>query len=739
MRCLTTSPQGAQPGRMHPSATLCPRTHASRFPAAAVSLLCRLLLPSPAAVSCCRLLLPSPRSSARLLEAGSNKLSGTLPPSWSHLMFVNQLAFPANHISGTIPRDLMQSCVFLADLVLGHNRLSGTVPPKSQSGKGSGTLSIEHNLLLSGTLPSHLDLHTKLSFGFTRMSGTIPRDGLPALASLDMGFGYVRGFIPAQLSSLASIQSIQASGNKLSGTVPRVFGSRAMLTTLDLSYNRYSGTLPTQLGTFGSSLLSFTVDGQSAGARLSGTIPTEIGALVRLQSSFDLGFNNMSGSVPSEIGLLGSMRPHTLHSNSTALYLLGLEANRFSGSLPTQLGLLAPENCMIVRHRKSHAATTSRNLFACPLPALYHKCAEGHVACNYPNPLPPQPPQQPPPPTPPPPCPPTPPTGPPRLPPTPPPSSPLPHPPLTPLGVALLALLLLASVCLVAVLAIRRLHRRNEHLQLSRDRSNYDLRLLTHAATRVSDHGNAAGGIFSGTRRASGGGGGGGGGGHGAGGTHHAAGMHAAHAHTIPSGTPPRLGNCAQGIAQGSGGRHGSSHPAQAAGGQGNGLGGLAGQSGVGVDIGALVQTLDGMIEMRGGAPPNRIKPPRRSRMPWRSARQSGPGADGGGGAAGDLSARRLESIPAGFGGLTSDDGGASEVSGQTPVGCIRVRHASSTSSGENVAGAAPPAASASASASAAQRVTPPLPDGTRPLVDHARGAQLHPAVGSGRACVPNL
>ena len=55
-------------------------------------------------------------------------------------MYVNQLAFPANRISGTIPRDLMQSCVFLADLVLGHNRLSGTVPPKSQSGKGSGTL-----------------------------------------------------------------------------------------------------------------------------------------------------------------------------------------------------------------------------------------------------------------------------------------------------------------------------------------------------------------------------------------------------------------------------------------------------------------------------------------------------------------------------------------------------------------------------------------------------------------------
>lgn len=161
-----------------------------------------------------------------------------------------------------------------------------------------------------------------------------------------------------------------------------------------------------------------------------------------------------------------------------------------SGSLPSELGRLRPQDCGLVAvNPKAKEGDVLGNQFECPLPTeLPPICVDADLKCHslppssppptLPPPTPPPPPETPPPPAPPPT--PTPPDQP------PPPDTPPSSPKATHVShhifliasscVAALAVLVAALACL----RIRAHSRRNEQLARARERTEYDLRLMTH-------------------------------------------------------------------------------------------------------------------------------------------------------------------------------------------------------------------------------------------------------------------
>ncbi|KAI4333481.1 hypothetical protein L6164_018286 [Bauhinia variegata] len=199
-----------------------------------------------------------------------NYLSGTIPPQWGSMKFIN-ISLLGNRLTGPIPPEL-GNITTLVYLNLESNQFSGSLPPEL-----GNLVQLQRMLLTSnnftGGLPetfARLTALKELRIGGNEFSGKIPNfiKSWTSLQKLVIQGSGLSGPIPTQISYLKNLTDLRISDlngpdspfppldnmtnlNRLilrscniNGTLPQYLGKMTQLRSLDLSYNKLSGEIP---------------------------------------------------------------------------------------------------------------------------------------------------------------------------------------------------------------------------------------------------------------------------------------------------------------------------------------------------------------------------------------------------------------------------------------------------------------------------------------------------------------
>ncbi|XP_078152604.1 uncharacterized protein LOC144547786 [Carex rostrata] len=274
-------------------------------------------------------LFPCGLTSLWFLDLSSNSLSGHLPPCWSNISGVVNLA--NNRLSGVVPRSLscsdelqvvslennsltgefpfdLQFCKGLYMLDLGENNFHGIIPDwVGESFQWLHFLRLHSNLFY-GNIPSKLTQLNNLQvldLANNNLSGPLPR-GLDNFTLMSQFLykgnngrttklnaitkGLILEYSPADLFYL---RSMDLSNNNITGEIPQEIVFLMALVNLNLSHNHLIGNIPLKIGNMTSlESLDFHMN------NLSGTIPQSMSALYSLEV-LNFSYNNLSGSIPT--------------------------------------------------------------------------------------------------------------------------------------------------------------------------------------------------------------------------------------------------------------------------------------------------------------------------------------------------------------------------------------------------------------------------------------------------------
>ena len=204
---------------------------------------------------------------------------------------------------------------------------------------------------LRGRLPAVLGRLTKLEFlilHHNQLTGEIPPElgKLTNLDNLSLGGNQLKGEIPSGLGQLTKLSNLGLGHNQLTGEIPSELVALTNLSSLDLEFNQLRGTIPTKLGQL------TKLEHLSLGSnQLTGEIPSELGQLTNLEN-MHLGDNQLTGEIPSELGQLTNLAGLILYRNQltgeiplelgqlTNLSRLELRENQLTGEIPPELGQL---------------------------------------------------------------------------------------------------------------------------------------------------------------------------------------------------------------------------------------------------------------------------------------------------------------------------------------------------------------------------------------------------------------
>ncbi|XP_058111766.1 probable LRR receptor-like serine/threonine-protein kinase At3g47570 [Magnolia sinica] len=286
-----------------------------------------------------------------ITDLQSNKLVGSIPPSFGNISSLTGLSLLDSILGGSIPVDLSR-IPNLEFLEVSENRLSGIIPSQLYNLSSLLAFSVTDNSF-SGRTPSDIGLTLPnlkaLLAGGNRFTGPIPRSlgnalMLEELELTDNGFS---GPLPTNLGRLQSLSWLNLAGleyNNLKGVLPDSVGNLSIqLEVLTLSENQIFGSIPNGIGNL-AGLTQLTMDHN----RMTGSVPVSIGKLQSLQV-LDLSINRFSGSIPISVGnmsLFGNLYlaennlqgfiPPTL-GNCRNLYVLNLSQNSLHGDIPKQV------------------------------------------------------------------------------------------------------------------------------------------------------------------------------------------------------------------------------------------------------------------------------------------------------------------------------------------------------------------------------------------------------------------
>ncbi|XP_078173289.1 uncharacterized protein LOC144567108 [Carex rostrata] len=274
-------------------------------------------------------LFPCGLTSLYYLDLSSNSLSGQLPPCWSNISGVVNLA--NNRLSGVVPSSLscsvtlsvlqlanniltgefpfdLQFCSALQLLDLGENNFQGTIPDwVGESFQQLQILRLQSNLF-SGNIPTKLTQLNNLLFldlSNNYLTGPLPR-GLNNFTSMSQLFSLTNSYyhtivivitkgliLEYDSQDFLFLKSMDLSNNNLTGEIPKEIVVLAGLFNLNLSYNQLIGNIPLEIGNM-TSLESLDFHKNN----LSGTIPQSISTLYSL-AVLNFSYNNLSGSIPN--------------------------------------------------------------------------------------------------------------------------------------------------------------------------------------------------------------------------------------------------------------------------------------------------------------------------------------------------------------------------------------------------------------------------------------------------------
>ncbi|KAI5009748.1 hypothetical protein ZWY2020_011885 [Hordeum vulgare] len=182
---------------------------------------------------------------------GLSEYLGDIALDFNLLPRLNVLDAGSNMLSGAIPPSLMW-CTELKTLNFGRNKLEGEIPESFKNLRSLPHLSLVHNgftnLSLALRVLQHLPKLTSLVLTKNlRGVETLPMDGISGFKSLQvlvLAHCALSGRIPPWLQNLESLRVLDLSWNKLNGTIPLWLGNLNNLFYVDLSNNSFSGELP---------------------------------------------------------------------------------------------------------------------------------------------------------------------------------------------------------------------------------------------------------------------------------------------------------------------------------------------------------------------------------------------------------------------------------------------------------------------------------------------------------------
>ncbi|PKI46976.1 hypothetical protein CRG98_032601 [Punica granatum] len=205
----------------------------------------------------------------RVFYAGSNQISGEIPPGVGYLVNLEEFSVQNNRISGTIPRSIGK-LPNLVHVYLDRNQLTGQIP-------------------------SSIGNCTKLVL-------------------LGLGANFLQGKVPQSLGMLQELAGLDLKINNLTGPVPlEIFGLTSLSISLDLSANNFVGSLPNEVGNLKNlGYLDFSNN------QFLGNIPATLGTCVRLEQLL-MGGNKLQGSIPESLGSLRGLEELDLSRNNLSV------------------------------------------------------------------------------------------------------------------------------------------------------------------------------------------------------------------------------------------------------------------------------------------------------------------------------------------------------------------------------------------------------------------------------------
>ncbi|CAI0415992.1 unnamed protein product [Linum tenue] len=280
--------------------------------------------------------IPGSFSNASNLESfdvALNYLSGTVPVSFSNASNLEQLQLHNNSLGNAGEEDDLSFISSLSNasnfqaLIMDQNNFGGPFPADIGNLSALQILYISQNKL-SGELPMEMqnlnNLQRLVAFD-NNFSGTIPSTigKLQNLEELDLSNNSFTGNVPSSIGNLTELLELKLARNNLQGEIPSRIGNCTKLITLDLSRNNFSGLIPTQV----MSLASLSVFLNLSHNDLTGSIPVEVGNLQNM-GGLDLSHNGLSGSIPSSLG------------SCVRLESVNLQGNQLQGAIPSSLSSL---------------------------------------------------------------------------------------------------------------------------------------------------------------------------------------------------------------------------------------------------------------------------------------------------------------------------------------------------------------------------------------------------------------
>ncbi|XP_058747459.1 probable leucine-rich repeat receptor-like serine/threonine-protein kinase At3g14840 [Vicia villosa] len=300
----------------------------------------------------------------------AQNLSGTLPPDFVRLPFLQEIDLTLNYLNGTIPKEW--ATLSLVNISLNGNRLSGSIPREFGNIITLKSLVLESNQL-SRNLPPELGSLPRLErllLSSNNFTGVLPATfaNLTALKQFRIGDSQFSGAIPNFIQSWKNLEMLVIRGSGLSGPIPSGISFLKNLTDLVITdLNGPDSPFP-QLENM--SKLSKLV---LRSCYIIGAMPKDLGKLTNLKV-IDLSNNKLSGPIPESFGDLQNM------------YLLFLSGNQLAGSLPDWIDKpdsvdLSYNNFNITNFEQQACQQGTVNLFASYLKGN----SLGNISCleNY--------------------------------------------------------------------------------------------------------------------------------------------------------------------------------------------------------------------------------------------------------------------------------------------------------------------------------------------------------------------
>ncbi|KAI7726879.1 hypothetical protein M8C21_003327 [Ambrosia artemisiifolia] len=253
----------------------------------------------------------------RMLYMGSNRISGSIPPSIGQLQGLALLNLSFNSISGEIPSEIGR-LEGLQELVLGKNKLNSSIPNSLGNLRKLAQIDLSSNEL-GGSIPitfSSFERLTSMDLSMNKLNGIIPKEvlDLPSLSTiLNLSNNLLTGSLPQEIENLERVVTIDLSNNRLSGNIPNSIQNCKSLEQLIISKNSFSGNIPNGLG----ELNGLTTLDLSSN-ELSGSIPPNIQNLKALQF-LNLSFNYLEGNLPSN-GIFSNLTNIHVEGNPKLCY-----------------------------------------------------------------------------------------------------------------------------------------------------------------------------------------------------------------------------------------------------------------------------------------------------------------------------------------------------------------------------------------------------------------------------------